>query len=166
MLILIFGLPGTGKTTFARALAKSLDAWHLNSDIIRDALGKKGTYDASAKKSIYTEMLLRAEAFLREGKIVVVDATFYKKEFRDPFIRMAKSIGVKFVWIEVSASEAIVEKRVGFKRPYSEADFTVYQEIKANFEPLEEEHLVLKTDELSLSEMVESAKGYLPTEGD
>ena len=34
--ILIFGLPGSGKTTLANKLAKKLDATHLNADQVRE----------------------------------------------------------------------------------------------------------------------------------
>lgn len=39
MLIIVTGLPGTGKTTFAEAFAQKGHFIHLNSDLIREALG-------------------------------------------------------------------------------------------------------------------------------
>ena len=56
MLIMITGLPGTGKTTYAMKLAKSIEAIHLNSDIVRAQIGKRGHYDKASKAAVYNEM--------------------------------------------------------------------------------------------------------------
>ena len=45
ILLVVFGLPGTGKTTFARALAARLGLPHFNTDIIRAELGRKQQYE-------------------------------------------------------------------------------------------------------------------------
>lgn len=40
MKILVMGLPGSGKTTLALALAKELNAEHFNADLVRATLSK------------------------------------------------------------------------------------------------------------------------------
>ena len=52
MLVLIVGLPGTGKTTFAVELAREIGGAHLNSDIIRTSLGQRGKYDIASKAAV------------------------------------------------------------------------------------------------------------------
>lgn len=157
---MITGLPGTGKTTFAESLAANMGANHLNSDMVRTQIGKRGKYDAASKAAVYNELLHRTEDVLKEGKTLIVDATLYKKILRDPFMKLAKQYKVPIQWIELKANEKIIQERVGKKRKYSEADFEVYLKIKAAYEPFNRSHLVLWSDMLRLPEMVEKAKAY------
>ena len=158
---MITGLPGTGKTTFARALAEKLEVRHLNTDMIRDAMGKRGQYDEATKADIYRELFKQAEAELQARRSVIVDGTFYQRSLRADFEEMGKRLEAPVFWIEIKAAEEVIEERVREKRAYSEADFEVYLKIKAQYEPLESPHLILRSDELEIAEMVEHAVTYL-----
>ncbi len=161
LLIMITGLPGTGKTTFAMALAKHLQFAHFNSDMLREELGMKGRYDAATKQLIYTTLLMRVEESLRQGKSVIVDATFYKEQLRAPFQQAADQFEVPVIWIELRAAKDTIKERVGQERPYSEADYEVYLRIKKDYEPLEMEHLSFWTDRLTIPEMIDKTEAYL-----
>ena len=161
MLVIITGLPGSGKTTFARLLAANFDIVHLNTDIIRTALGLRGQYDEQTKEKVYMELLTQTEQALQQGGRVVVDATFYKELLRKPYRELGKKYNQRLYWIEVQAAKAVIKERIQKKRAYSEADFKVYQAIKAIYEPLTDKHLVLRSDEQPLGEMVDRAWKYL-----
>jgi hypothetical protein len=161
MLILVSGLPGTGKTTFADALAGTLGANRLNSDIVRSELGKRGMYDAETKKLIYDELCRRTADLLKKQETVIVDATFYKKSLRQLFIELAEKCGAPWKWIEICAAETTVEERLKKRRAYSEADYEVHRKIREGFEPLAFSHLALWSDQTSLEEMVKEAKRYV-----
>lgn len=160
MLIIITGLPGSGKTTLARLLAAQIDAKHLNSDIIRAELGKQGQYDEATKTVVYQELLKRSKALLQEGDRVIVDATLYRTTYRIPYYELSDHIK----WIELVAKDMTIKNRVSEKRPYSEANYAVYCKLKTVYENLEMERLVLASDELTKDEMVEKAKAYLALE--
>ena len=66
MLIIITGLPGTGKTTLAQLLADNKIATHLNSDIIRIELDKQGQYDKASKSMIYKALIEKTKQLLSE----------------------------------------------------------------------------------------------------
>ena len=85
MLLLIAGLPGTGKTTIARAFSVLSGATHFNSDTVRRELGLMGHYLPEDKKKVYTSLLQRTREALMRGETVVVDSTFYKDLSRAPF---------------------------------------------------------------------------------
>lgn len=160
-LIIVLGLPGTGKTTFASALATAINAKHLNSDMVRDSFGKRGHYDVSSKDAIYNEMLKQTEEYIQSRDTVIIDATFYKENLRLPYSKLSEKYNVPIFWIELKAEESEIQKRVGKKRKYSEADFEVYLKIKKSYEPLTYERLVLWSDQLSLEEMVEKTMEFL-----
>ena len=161
MLIMITGLPGSGKTTFAKALAESLNAVHLNTDIIRARMGKRGQYDEMDKSMIYAKMLKQTESYLHRGEDLVVDATFYKAALRKPYKRLAKKYKKQLYWIVVQAAESVIKERMQQKRQYSEADFEVYKTIKDIYEPLEEGYLILYSDAYPIEKMIIKAKEYL-----
>ncbi len=156
-LIAVLGLPGTGKTTFAGILATKLQAVHLNTDKIRSHLGKRGQYDPQSKQEIYEALISQTRDALDAGKTVIIDATFYRKELRAPFIKLAKDLEIDLHWIEIKAAEETIRQRVSKKRTYSEADFSVYLKIKNSFEPLVRTPLPLWSDRQSMEEMITRA---------
>lgn len=162
MIIIVIGLPGTGKTTFSRGLAKYLNALHLNTDIIRDQLDLRGQYDRKTKNRIYKNMEQQAASALQEGKIVVLDGTFYKQKLRKNYITFAQKLGQPLKWIELKATEKAVKERVQQKRTYSEADYEVYLKVKAAFEPMRQDCLELWNDkDTPMAVLLEKAMAYL-----
>ncbi len=163
-LIMVVGLPGTGKSTFSRALAQQLGAEHLNSDVIRAELGLRGQYSAAAKAKVYRTLREQTKAKLQGGKSVIVDATLYREDLRQPYAELALELRRPIHWIELRTGLATIKKRVAGKRPFTEADFSVYEKIKALYEPLEQPHLHLETDEATLDALVAEAENYLKHE--
>jgi predicted kinase len=161
MMIIITGLPGTGKTTLAQALVGELKAVHLNTDMVREAMGRRGQYDPETKQAVYKELLRRVEQELREGRSVIIDGTFYLRRLREPFIRLARRLKADIRWIELRAEESTIRDRVGKPRSDSEADFKVYQQIRSVYEPLNRAHLVLWSDQLTVAEMTRRTKDFL-----
>ena len=147
MLLLIAGLPGTGKTTVARAFAALSGATHLNSDVLRRELGLMGHYAPEDKEKVYDTMLSKTREALSCGETVVVDSTFYKEQVRAPFTALADECGVPLLWVEVQAGEQTLRERLSHPRPDSEADFQVYEKIRDAFEPLPGNRLVVNTDQ-------------------
>ncbi len=156
-LVIVFGLPGSGKTTFARAFSGKTGLLHLNSDRLRRELGLMGRYRPEDKQRVYDALFERAEQALAAGQGVIVDGTFFTEALREPFRLLAERCAVPIRWVEVRASEATVRERMHTPRADSEADFEVYQKIKAAAEPLAEPHLMLWSDSAGPEEMVKSA---------
>lgn len=161
MLLLIAGLPGTGKTTVARAFAALTGATHLNSDVLRRELGLMGHYTPEDKAKVYAALLERTREALLQGATVVVDSTFFKEEIRVPFQQLAEECGVPLRWVEVTAGEETLRERLSRPRPDSEADFAVYEKIRAGFEPLPADRLCLNTDEETPSAAAQKIQQYL-----
>jgi predicted kinase len=163
MLIMICGLPATGKTTLAKALSEKLGAVHVSSDTVRMSMLEEREYTKEEKRMVYRAMFEKAEKNLKEGKNVVLDATFYKKELRENAEAVAEKAKTGFFIVECVTHEELLKERI-FKRKKeeteSEADFEVYRKVKVQFEPIEEEHLAVDTS-LSLEKQVELVEKYI-----
>jgi aminoglycoside phosphotransferase family enzyme/predicted kinase len=94
-LVLIGGLPGTGKSTLALGLADALDAVVLRSDEIRKQLAgldpltpaparvDEGIYRPETTARTYETLLDRARNCLEHGQSVVLDASWSDPTWRD-----------------------------------------------------------------------------------
>jgi aminoglycoside phosphotransferase family enzyme/predicted kinase len=95
-LVIVGGLPGTGKSTVAKGLASALGGLLLRTDEVRKELAgldplqpspaglDEGLYRPAMTESTYTELLTRARRGLGLGRTVVMDGTW-----RDPRWRAA-----------------------------------------------------------------------------
>lgn len=124
-LIAVGGLSGTGKSTLATALAPGIGrapgAVHLRSDLERKAHFKKAeterlspeAYTPQETARIYALLAAKADAILRAGHSVIVDAVYSHPDERAQIERIAQQADVPFVgfWLEAPA-EALV-RRVG-----------------------------------------------------
>ena len=161
MIIIVMGLPGTGKTFFAERLAANTQAQHISSDKTRIQLQKRGAYTPEDKSQVYRQMLAEAEEALKNGKHVIMDATFSQKLHRNEVIALAKRLNALVHFIQLTADEATIQERTSREREESEADFKVYQLIKQSFEPLEIPHLTLNSTQLKIEEMLVMARHYI-----
>lgn len=93
-LVVVGGLPGTGKSTLAAALGAELDATVLRSDVTRkaraglapddhaDAPYRSGLYASDTTDAVYRDLLEQARPLLRAGRSVVLDASFADERHR------------------------------------------------------------------------------------
>ncbi|BBO92998.1 AAA family ATPase [Desulfosarcina ovata] len=121
---LVCGLPATGKSTVAAALAELWDIPVIRSDVVRKTIFaddrtapgtapfEKGIYSAQATEMTYREVLALAEELLKKGLSVIVDATFSRRMQRNCALRLAEAIQVTAVFVECRATESIIADRL------------------------------------------------------
>ncbi len=139
-LVLGAGLPGTGKSTLAAALAQSAHFDVLRSDVIRKELAGRaptesgrtafgtGIYDAAWTERTYHEIERRATALLVQGGRVLVDASFRSDSRRRCFFELAQRLGVPVLLLECRADPAVVRQRLKERRgDASDADWAIHQ---------------------------------------
>lgn len=163
MIIIVFGLPGSGKSYFALKLARRVDAEYLSSDVIRKQLFEVILYSREQKKKVYELMMKKMKKCIHLREDVVLDATFYKENIRKEFIRTADAYGERILFIEVRADQQIIFDRLRLKREYSDANYSVYLHIKKVFEPLKMDHLIVHSTQENIKEMVDVALDYILT---
>lgn len=141
MLMIVCGLPGSGKTIAARNIAECIDAVLLRTDVIRRELIASPDYTDEERQIIYDEMFDRAVALLQQGRKVVLDATFAQARHRREARRVAEAVGARFAIVAVTCAETVVEQRILARSgDESEADFQDYLVYRASFEPISEAH--------------------------
>jgi predicted kinase len=138
-LVLVGGLPGTGKSTLARGLAENAGFRVIRSDVVRKELAGicdseprpaafgEGIYSAEWTERTYAECLRRAEELLFEGNRVLVDANFREERHRLAFLKAATRWGVPGVFLLCQAGPNVVQARLASRQDKaSDADWAVY----------------------------------------
>lgn len=128
VLAAVGGLSGTGKTSFARAVAPALGASPgavvLRTDEVRKRLMKVGPttpvdrrfYTPELLDRTYDEMFANARAALKAGRAVVLDATFIDPPLRARAERLADECGAPFHGAWLDAPTPVLEARVAARR--------------------------------------------------
>jgi uncharacterized protein len=149
-LFLVCGLPATGKTALARAMAGRLGGVVHSSDRIRKELvglestkragatQDTGIYAPDLTQQTYARLLELADTDLAAGTPVVLDATFRRVNDRRLAYALADARGVRCRTIECQCAEPVVrarlERRTASDEGASDADWAVYLQHRATFE--------------------------------
>ncbi|RZU63408.1 AAA family ATPase [Zhihengliuella halotolerans] len=111
-LIALAGLPGTGKSTTAEALASRLGAVLLGVDPLEAAIVSAGVEQKRQPTghAAYAAVEAAAEPQLRNGLDVVIDAVNDTAEARGQWKRLAERTGAELLWFEVVCSDPTVHR--------------------------------------------------------
>ena len=158
MIVIVNGLPGSGKSFFAERLAKIMRAEYVNSDRLRMEMFTNRTYSKEEKTAVYHLMLEKMKEAANGNRHIVLDATFHTNETRKPFIQENKA---ELFLIEVKAGEILIKERLMKERSDSEADFKIYKLIQQEWEQLNQPHLLLESTDDNIDDMLQKAVEYL-----
>ncbi len=149
VVIVVFGIIGAGKTTFANKLSGELGCKVISSDLVRKNLlgikprekGDIGIYTKSITNRTYNEMFRLAREELTKQNIVILDASFSNKKYRASIIKKSEKWNLKIYFIEIKAFEKDIKQRL-LKREYkpsiSDARLDLLQTFKTNYDKPDE----------------------------
>jgi predicted kinase len=111
MLIVLSGLPATGKTVLAAAVARELGAVLLSVDPVDSALTAEGVRETGAAgRAAYAVVGAMAEQNLALGTTVVVDAVNAVGEAKTFWIELARRRGARLLAVETILSDREVHR--------------------------------------------------------
>ena len=158
MLIVFGGLPGTGKTTIARELARQLGAVHLRIDSIEQALraycvGRRSLDDAG-----YRVAYAVAADILSVGRMVIADSVNPLPVTRDAWVAVAKRTRARIVEVEIICSDPDEHRKRAENRVSDIPGLTLptWQEtISREYCSWDRSHLVVDTARQSVEQSVQ-----------
>ena len=152
VLVLVGGLPGSGKSTLGRSLADAASFSVLRSDVIRKELAGvdesarpvpdfgTGIYTEAWTERTYAELLQRAERLLWHGGRVLIDANFRAERQRQGFFNAARRWGVAVLFIHCQAARELTRIRLRSRRhDASDADWRLYERLEQTWQPVRPE---------------------------
>jgi predicted kinase len=165
LLLMLCGLPGTGKSTLARRLHCRLPAVVVESDRVRQTLFNPSTYTAEESRRVHIVCHILIGWCLRHYYHVIYDATNLYEYHRQLAYRLAERNGARLLVVEVTASEEVIRERLAPRRredpavpepdDYSDADWEVYLRMRRRAEPIQHEHITLDTSDGDIEQAVE-----------
>ena len=151
-LVVISGLPGSGKSHLARALVERYPLAWLQSDALRKALfGPRPSHSVAESERLFAACHGLLDRLLARGTPVVLDATNLGELQRRPLYRIVEKHEARLVLVQVKAPLKVVQQRLEARargdNPWdqSTAGYEVYERMRKDVEPIERAHIVVDT---------------------
>ncbi|MDP2901239.1 MAG: AAA family ATPase, partial [Candidatus Bathyarchaeota archaeon] len=185
ILLLTAGLMGAGKSVLAQRLAPRLGAEVIRMDVLRKALLEidptehrpeafgQGIYSDETSRRTYERALQLAAEILKQGRSVIVDASYKRREERLRAFAAAQEWNADFFLLECACPEGTVKARLNSRQreevDSSDGRWEIFLAQKGDFDPVtelpERFHIVIDTasdPDACLTEALGRIKGLKP----
>jgi len=170
MIVIMAGLPGTGKSTLCRTLAEITGGVVLEKDVIRAALFPPERVEYSAEQDDFCQdLMIRVAGYLlaKDSNVVIFfdGRTFSRRYQMQAVIDCAEGLRtpwrvIECVCAEETARKRLVQDSAQGRHPAANRSFALYLRLKAEFEAIAFPKLVVDT-ERALEEYVTQAREFI-----
>jgi len=124
MVLVVMGRIASGKSALARELGAELGWEVYSSDCLRKemagfplyersgAAARQRLYSSSMTEKTYERLVMNAEAQLRMGRSVILDATFARREHRALLAAHFNQKGIAWRVLEARVSDSVIKQRL------------------------------------------------------
>jgi predicted kinase len=150
-LVVLCGLPGSGKSHFCRRLASRYPLASLISDALRKALFGQPTYSAEENRRLFAACHLVLSRLLARGIPTIFDATNLREAHRRQVYSIADEHNAKLILVQLQAPPAVVHERLQARvqaphpQDLSDAGPEVYERMRHDVEPIGRPHISVDT---------------------
>ena len=152
-LILLSGLPGTGKSHLAQRLAQRLPLLVVSSDQVRRLLFHDPQYTGDEHYVVHGTCQDVIAEILQAGYSIICDATNLLCRHRQSYYALAETYQARLLILQTMASPQVVRERLLRRQanllspPSSDADWEVYQRYSQKMEPIRRAHRIVDAAE-------------------
>lgn len=122
LLLVTVGLPGSGKSFFARRFADTFGAPLISFDEIRDGLFEQQSYSNDEDYIVARVAGLQLRELIKTKKTIVIDGGHNPKVSREELSRVARTAGYTTLVIWIQADERIAKSRAMKRRQNKDDD--------------------------------------------
>lgn len=150
-LVIVSGLPGTGKSYFSRKLAERIPSIIVESDLLRKEIFASPSYTLSESQQLFTVCHHLISELLRKGIRVIFDATNLREAHREELYHIASQTGSKLIIVQIKAPPEVVRKHFEDRGlgvdpdDHSDADWQIYERMKPSLENINRNFFVADT---------------------
>lgn len=154
---MMFGYPGAGKTTAAKAIATITGAVHLSSDELRLKLFKPPTFSLTEHAKLYAQLNIQTKKLLSRGHDVIYDANLNRYQHRQEKYTIARIINAKPILIWVKTPKELAKQRAldEIRKPLwptHETPNHMFERIASIIEPPQEDEPYISLDGTQISQ--------------